>query len=100
MGLSRACSLSAASGMLRVRRSTGTAGFTDDSGRSGKPGIVMGATPPAAESARRVHDFYFSPRYPEFEPRTTWSLSNAFTSAFKDLDPIPQFRATAKLGTF
>jgi hypothetical protein len=25
-----------------------------------------------------------------------WSLSNAFTSAFKELDPIPQFRATAK----
>jgi hypothetical protein len=30
--------------------------------------------------------------------RTMWSLSNAFTSAFKDPDPIPQFRATAKLG--
>jgi hypothetical protein len=29
-----------------------------------------------------------------------WSLSNAFTSAFKELDPIPQFRATAKLGRF
>ena len=28
------------------------------------------------------------------------SLYNAFTSAFKDLDPIPQFRATAKLGSF
>jgi hypothetical protein len=33
-------------------------------------------------------------------PRTIWSLSNAFTSAFKELDPIPQFRATAKLGEF
>ena len=50
--------------------------------------------------ARRVHDLYFSPQYPEFEPRTVWSLSNAFTSAFKELDPIPQFRATAKLGAF
>ncbi len=29
-----------------------------------------------------------------------WSLSNAFTSAFKDLDPIPQYRATAKLAGF
>src|SRR5258708_39333793 len=28
------------------------------------------------------------------------SLSNAFTSAFKQLDPIPQFKATAKLGEF
>ena len=27
-----------------------------------------------------------------------WSLSNAFTSAFMKLDPIPQFKATAKLG--
>jgi hypothetical protein len=31
---------------------------------------------------------------------TIWSLSNAFTSAFKELDPIPQFKATAKLGGF
>jgi hypothetical protein len=29
-----------------------------------------------------------------------WSLSNAFTSAFKKLDPVPQFKATAKLGGF
>jgi hypothetical protein len=34
----------------------------------------------------------------EFKPRTVWCLSNAFT--YKDLDPIPQFRATAKLGAF
>ena len=32
--------------------------------------------------------------------RRIWSLSNAFTSAFKELDPIPQFRTTAKLGEF
>jgi hypothetical protein len=50
--------------------------------------------------ARRVHELYFTPQHPEFEPRTMWSLSNAFTSAFKELDPIPQFRATAKLGRF
>jgi hypothetical protein len=29
-----------------------------------------------------------------------WSLSNAFTSAFKELDPVPAFKATAKLGDF
>ena len=40
------------------------------------------------------------PQYEEFRPRTLWSLSNAFTSAFKELDPIPQFKATAKLGAF
>jgi hypothetical protein len=50
--------------------------------------------------ARRVHDLYFNPQFPEFAPRTLWSLSNAFTSAFKELDPIPQFKATAKLGPF
>jgi hypothetical protein len=50
--------------------------------------------------ARRVHELYFTPRHPEFESRTMWSLSNAFTSAFQELDPIPQFRATAKLGRF
>ena len=50
--------------------------------------------------ARRVHDYYFEPQYDEFRPRTMWSLSNAFTSAFKELDPVPQFRATAKLGEY
>jgi hypothetical protein len=50
--------------------------------------------------ARPVHDLYFEPKYDEFRPRTIWSLSNAFTSAFKELDPIPQFRAKAKLGEF
>jgi hypothetical protein len=50
--------------------------------------------------ARRVHELYFNPQVEEFAPRTTWSLSNAFTSAFKDLDPIPQFKATAKLASF
>ncbi len=42
----------------------------------------------------------FEPKYEEFRPRTIWSLSNAFTSAFKELDPIPQFKATTKLGEF
>ena len=50
--------------------------------------------------AKPVHDLYFSPPHQEFQPRTMWSLSNAFTSAFKQLEPIPQFRATAKLAGF
>jgi hypothetical protein len=50
--------------------------------------------------ARVVHSRYFDPQYKEFAPRTMWSLSNAFTSAFKELEAIPQFRATAKLGAF
>ena len=48
--------------------------------------------------ARNVHDLYFEPKYEEFQPRTMWSLSNAFTSAFKELDPIPQLRATDDKG--
>lgn len=50
--------------------------------------------------ARSVHDLYFEPKYEEFKPRTVWSLSSAFTSAFKELDPIPQSKLTAKLGEF
>jgi hypothetical protein len=49
---------------------------------------------------RTVHRNYFDPQHPEFQPRTLWSLSNAFTSSFKELEPIPQFRATAALGEF
>jgi hypothetical protein len=50
--------------------------------------------------ARRVHELYFTPQHQEFESRTMWSLSNAFISAFKEFDALPQFRATAKLGRF
>jgi hypothetical protein len=50
--------------------------------------------------ARPVHDLYFKPQHEEFASRTMWSLSNAFTSAFKELDPIPQYKATGKLAGF
>ncbi len=50
--------------------------------------------------AKNVHRFYFDPRYDEFKPRTLWSIQNAFTSSFKELDPVPRMRATAKLGEF
>jgi len=50
--------------------------------------------------ARDVHRQYFEPQYEEFAPRTMFSLSNAFTTAFKELEPIPFFKATAKLGGF
>jgi hypothetical protein len=63
-------------------------------------GFVEGELDVPKHLARRVHDLYFSPQIEEFAPRTAWSLSNAFTSAFKELDPIPQFKATAKLGSF
>jgi hypothetical protein len=50
--------------------------------------------------AKLVDLAYFKPQYPDFEPRNVWSLQNAFTSAFKVLEPLPQFRATANLGEF
>jgi hypothetical protein len=62
--------------------------------------LVEGRLEVLKHLARTVYDRYFEPKYDEFRPRTIWSLSNAFTSAFKELDPIPQFKATAKLGEF
>ncbi len=49
---------------------------------------------------RAVHRNYFNPQHPEFQGRNMWSLSNAFTSALKELDPVPQFKSTALLGEF
>ncbi len=47
-----------------------------------------------------VHNHYFHPNHEAFYPRNLWSLSNAFTSAFKKLSPVKQFEITARLGTF
>lgn len=49
---------------------------------------------------RTVHDLRFEAKHQEFQARTTWSLSNVFTSTLKKLGPIPQFKATAWLGEF
>ena len=62
--------------------------------------FIEGAAEIPKHLAKDVHRHYFSPEYEEFQPRTMFSLSNAFTSAFKALDPIPQYRATAELATF
>jgi hypothetical protein len=44
--------------------------------------------------------YILEPKYEEFRSRTIWGLSNVFTSTFKKLDPILQFKATAKSGEF
>lgn len=49
---------------------------------------------------RSVHSHYFTPQHDEFKPRTVWSLSNAFTSAFKEARPDRQYELTARLGRF
>ncbi len=47
-----------------------------------------------------VHNHYFQPKHEEFRKRNLWSLSNAFTSAFKALTPLKQYEVTARLGSF
>jgi hypothetical protein len=59
-----------------------------------KPRGVFGAL------AHAVHDQYFNTILQDFAPRTKWSLQNSFTSAFKLLEPIPSFKATASFGKF
>ncbi|REJ76316.1 MAG: hypothetical protein DWQ47_11955 [Acidobacteria bacterium] len=49
---------------------------------------------------RVVHKNYFEPEHPEFQTGNLWSLSNAFTSSFKELRPMKQFEITARLGSF
>ena len=47
-----------------------------------------------------VHEHYFNPDDEAFRQRNMWSLSNAFTSAFKTLAPTKQFEVTARLGAY
>jgi len=50
---------------------------------------------------RTVHrEFFVAPSYDEFKQPTVFSLENAFTTAFKELKPVQQYTATAKLGKF
>ena len=45
-----------------------------------------------------VHHLYFKPEYPEFSPRTMWSLSNAFTSALRSWTRFPSSRPRRNWG--
>ena len=47
-----------------------------------------------------VHQHFFNPQVEEFKDATLWSLSNAFTSAFKELKAFQQYRATGRLAPF
>ncbi len=50
---------------------------------------------------RTVHqEYHVKPSYDEFQPRTLFSLENAFTTAFKKLQPMQQFEQTSRLGKF
>lgn len=61
---------------------------------------ALGGVDMPARLMRDVAHEYFEPQYEEFKPRNLWSLQNSFTSAFKALDPIPMYRATASLGEY
>jgi hypothetical protein len=41
---------------------------------------------------------YFDPRHAEFEPRTAWSLHNAFTEIAKEMPMTTRFDATEDIG--
>jgi hypothetical protein len=45
-----------------------------------------------------VHKAYFTPLHQEFEPRTMWSLHNAFTESFKLLVPGVAMQSGIELG--
>lgn len=47
-----------------------------------------------------VDSLYFNPKHEEFKPRTVYSLQNAFTSAFQQLEPIPMYKATTSAGEY
>lgn len=47
-----------------------------------------------------VHRNYFDPPFEDFRERTLWSLENAFTESFKELNPLAQYQTTARLGKF
>jgi hypothetical protein len=47
-----------------------------------------------------VHRLYFEPRYPQFSARTCGVCPTPSPALSKKLDPVPQFKATVKLGGF
>ncbi len=61
-------------------------------------GFVNGKFP--IKLMKKVDQEFFTPSYEEFKPNTLWSLENSFTTSFKQLKPIPQYQATARLGNF
>jgi hypothetical protein len=62
--------------------------------------FVEGAMELPRHLLKPIHDGYFKPELDDFRPRNLWSLTNSFTGAIKQLDPIPQYRAAAEIGRF
>ena len=47
---------------------------------------------------KEVHKQYFEPEIEDFKTSNVWSLSNAYTSAFKKLNPVSRYEQTARIG--
>lgn len=62
--------------------------------------FILGGVDAPKHFAPKVHQHYFSPAHEDFKLRNMWSLTNAFTSAFKDLEPVRRMEATASLQPF
>lgn len=60
--------------------------------------FVSGNLKAPAKLLPHVHNAYFNDE--RFDAGTFWRLSNAFTTALKQLDPMHQFPATARVGQF
>lgn len=74
-------------------------GITDDQAKLAiYNAFVSGEIKASSRLLPHVHKFYFEDD--RFPPGTFWRLSNAFTSALKELDPLPRFQLTGKVGEF
>lgn len=74
-------------------------GITDDDAKLAiYNAFIVGDLKAPTRLLPKVHQAYFNDT--RFEPGKFWTLANAFTTAFKELDPLPRFQATAKVGGF
>jgi hypothetical protein len=62
--------------------------------------FIQGELDAPERLASKVHAHYFDPPHEEFAPRTLWSLQNAYTEAFKELEPMPHTKALVSLNDF
>ena len=52
------------------------------------------------QAMKQTHQEFFNPSYEEFEGRSLFSLHNAFTTSFKQLNAMRMYQETARLGNY
>lgn len=62
--------------------------------------VIGGALPLPRKLLTPLHETFVSPPHEEYAEPTAWSLENAFTEVFKQLDPAQQFEAASRLRPF